>query len=363
MQGHSNLTLVLLLVFRWYQDSYECIVYLGDVPLGDSSPSIGFEHLEVSPYAARLRQAEYVQRFVDIIPPGFQDSAWFTRGWTLQELLAPSLVLFCNSNWEVFGHVCRHRQVICTRDDCADGIHLNEVVASITRIHELYLRGSPLAGASIAQRMSWASCRETTRPEDEAYCLLGIFGINMPMLYGEGRRAFRRLQLEIIQSSNDESIFAWADVKDPNHMSMLASSPVAFADAYNITRMFSPLAETFTTTNKGLRFQKDLYLSATEDENDTRLIRLACQDGETGPLVLKLVRGADRYLRLHGMGGYFYGLRGFTTQMGTLLGEEVIYINASAEHPHAAEEQSRDFQRVLKARRQEVQRMRTAYEK
>jgi hypothetical protein len=64
--------------------------------------------------------------------------------------------------------------------------------------------------ASVAQIMLWASTRETTRMEDQAYCLMGLFGVNIPLLYGEGEGAFMRLQLEIIQKSNDESIFAWS---------------------------------------------------------------------------------------------------------------------------------------------------------
>jgi hypothetical protein len=62
---------------------------------------------------------------------------------------------------------------------------------------------------NVATKFSWAALRETTRPEDQAYCLMGLFGINMPLLYGEGSRAFMRLQRKIIASSNDESIFAW----------------------------------------------------------------------------------------------------------------------------------------------------------
>jgi len=57
--------------------------------------------------------------------------------------------------------------------------------------------------------MYWASKRETTRKEDEAYCLLGLFGVNMPLLYGEGSKAFFRLQQEIIKTADDQSILAW----------------------------------------------------------------------------------------------------------------------------------------------------------
>ena len=67
------------------------------------------------------------------------------------------------------------------------------------------LQGSDVKRCSIAMRMTWASDRETTRPEDSAYCLLGIFGVNMPLLYGEGAKAFLRLQV-------------WLDPSRTNHV-------------------------------------------------------------------------------------------------------------------------------------------------
>jgi hypothetical protein len=93
----------------------------------------------------------------------FQSSKWFTRGWTLQELLAPGTVVFFDKNWKEFG----------TKES------LEDQVISITGIRHLF----DFEKASIAQRFSWASKRETTRIEDTAYCLMGIFGVNMPLLY------------------------------------------------------------------------------------------------------------------------------------------------------------------------------------
>ncbi|KAK0750574.1 heterokaryon incompatibility protein-domain-containing protein, partial [Schizothecium vesticola] len=123
---------------------------------------------------------------------------WFTRGWTLQELIAPSNVRFYDSTWTFRG----------SKADKGVLPHLS----SITAINQNILRdGSEdaLRGICLAQRMSWASRRETTRTEDTAYCLLGIFQINMPLLYGEGSRAFKRLQEEIIKNTTDLSILAW----------------------------------------------------------------------------------------------------------------------------------------------------------
>ena len=123
----------------------------------------------------------------------FSKSRWWTRGWTLQELIAPSCVWFYNANWEEIGSKrSMHRQV--TR---------------ITGIDEDILTGGCIFGCNVAVRMSWAADRETTRIEDEAYCLLGLFGVNMPLLYGEGKRAFKRLQEEILKVTEDYTLFTW----------------------------------------------------------------------------------------------------------------------------------------------------------
>jgi len=126
----------------------------------------------------------------------FAKSRWFTRGWTLQELLAPPVVRFYSAHWVFLG----------SRDV------LGSQITDITRIDRDFLQGRDLRLASIAQRMSWAALRETSRREDIAYCLLGIFDIHMPLLYGEGTKAFIRLQEEIMKSVFDYSLFAWGIV-------------------------------------------------------------------------------------------------------------------------------------------------------
>ena len=152
-------------MYAWYQNAQKCYVFLADVPTGEDCCE------EDST---------------------FRKSRWFTRGWTLQELLAPSTVEFYGQDWHEIG----------TR------FVLKDVLTEITGIdHDILLDGK-FETASIAKKMSWASKRTTTRVEDIAYCLLGIFGVNMPTLYGEGRHAFTRLQHVIIQTSNDHSIFA-----------------------------------------------------------------------------------------------------------------------------------------------------------
>lgn len=105
--------------------------------------------------------------------------------------------------------------------------------------------------------MSWASKRQTTRPEDEGYCLMGLFRVHMPLLYGEGRNAFLRLQYEIVRQSNDESLFAW-HMNDPQS-GIFATSPVAFARSGDISPTLAPGLDRapYTITNKGLAFDAE----------------------------------------------------------------------------------------------------------
>jgi hypothetical protein len=114
----------------------------------------------------------------------------------------------------------------------------------------------PLADVPVAVRMSWAATRETTREEDMAYCLLGIFDVNMPMLYGEGEKAFIRLQEEIIKQSPDMSIFAWKASTDMDYSGLLARSPAEFKDAGGLTTNQDELLgiSHFSITNRGIRF-------------------------------------------------------------------------------------------------------------
>jgi len=106
---------------------------------------------------------------------------------------------------------------------------------------------------SLSTRMSWAAQRQTTRIEDVAYCLLGIFSVNMPLLYGEGKRAFIRLQLEIIEKSDDESIFGWQASKFPNQGSVLAEGPEDFSDSRNVVPIrLRRQTPSYSITNKGL---------------------------------------------------------------------------------------------------------------
>jgi hypothetical protein len=97
--------------------------------------------------------------------------------------------------------------------------------------------------------MSWAARRVTTRIEDNAYCLLGLFGVNMALIYGEGRRAFIRLQEEIVKSEDNHSIFAWS-MKDIKVSGLFAPNPDYFYK-YHSVRLRESLhgREPFALTN------------------------------------------------------------------------------------------------------------------
>lgn len=225
----------------------------------------------------------------------FTNHEWFTRGWTLQELIAPKEVLFFTerrrvgapelprksnrtSDWILLGR----KSGLCTR------------LSSITGIDTNVLRGSQeIRSISIAKRMSWAAKRVTTRIEDRAYCLLGLFGINMPMLYGESEKAFIRLQEEIMKESSDESLFAWRDENaDPDALTgLLASSPSMFKDSGRFFAYYDwePRVPYFKT-NHGL--QITLRLTPVES-NDLYVAALNCPrpsetDGFAGVFLRRL---------------------------------------------------------------------------
>lgn len=135
-------------------------------------------------------------------------------------------------------------------------ISLVHVPSQRTNIPESILCDSEeLETTSIAQRMSWAADRVTTRKEDGAYSLMGIFGINMPLLYGEGDKAFYRLQEEIMRVSDDHSLFAWKAIAARG--GLLAPTPAAFRGSGNIIpwNPFTAYNSPFTITNKGAHME------------------------------------------------------------------------------------------------------------
>ncbi|TGO36354.1 hypothetical protein BHYA_0127g00090 [Botrytis hyacinthi] len=172
---------------------------------------------------------------------GLSKNRWFTRGWTLQELLAPSKIVFYSRNWVRLGDKSNT---------------LTQVISHITGISASYLLGySPITAASVAPRIFWVSRRKTTRVEDMAYCMLGIFDINMPLLYGEGTKASVRLQEEIIKVSVDHTMFCWTwtSTVPPAWTNLITPSP----DTFRESRDFIPAttfgqASPYSMTNAGL---------------------------------------------------------------------------------------------------------------
>lgn len=155
-------------MYRWYKDAAKCYVYLSDVSMSDERASSASE----IDFESALRSAK-----------------WFTRGWTLQELLAPSSVEFFSTD---------HARV-------GDKHSLERLIHQRTGVPVEALRGYDQTRFSVDERISWAEKRETKHEEDLAYSLLGIFGIFLPLIYGEGKdNAFRRLRKEVSQSIHSQ---------------------------------------------------------------------------------------------------------------------------------------------------------------
>jgi hypothetical protein len=193
-------------MFRWYKRSKVCYVYLADVSGNDPQNTLEL----------------------------MTKSRWFTRGWTLQELIAPEEMVFFSNIWRSLG---TKKQLV-------------SLLSSITRIGLDYLlkwssiRHLRGGDPCIAQIMSWAAERKTTRVEDKAYCLLGLFDINMPLLYGEGRKSFFRLQEELLKCSSDQSLLAWGIEPPLQRLDPDKSWTVTANDAFT-TGMFACGPEDF----------------------------------------------------------------------------------------------------------------------
>lgn len=201
-------------MFKYYAQSSKCYVYLADFR---APPSV------TSQYDARLHPDD----------TSFFNCRWFDRGWTLQELIAPRKVEFFDRDWKMIGtrdgelldrvchrsriwpHVFREPRCTCLSDTglvlVRDGICVN------CRARDTLER--TLSTFAVSIKMSWVSARVTTRTEDAAYCLLGLFGINMPLLYGEGAKAFLRLQEAIVRQSKDQSILLWQAFRTETRLS------------------------------------------------------------------------------------------------------------------------------------------------
>ncbi|KAH8681636.1 heterokaryon incompatibility protein-domain-containing protein [Xylariales sp. PMI_506] len=195
-------------MYQWYRDSAVCYAYLVGLP---TKARLKSEHPEASS-----------KEISALLAGHFGTCKWWKRGWTLQELVAPRSLKFYDEEWNYYGSKSK----------------LTKEISSITNMSKSILRKEfEPRRYSIAARMSWASGRRTTRVEDTAYCLLGILGVNMTLLYGEGPKAFIRLQEELLRQSSDLSLFAWVAKPSPetgegvrNYRGILAEHPSEFSE-------------------------------------------------------------------------------------------------------------------------------------
>ncbi|KAI0833582.1 HET-domain-containing protein [Trametes gibbosa] len=255
-------------MFAWYRLASVCYAYLADVEDDDDFLQAGSQ---------------------------FACSRWHTRGWTLQELIAPLLVVFLSQRWNAFG----------TKATLAD--HLEH----ITGIDREVLTGSAaLETVSVARRMSWAAKRKTTRLEDEAYALMGIFGVSLPTIYGEGRRAFLRLQEEILRTIPDQSILAWrcyltrTKSLPSGGWGLLAYVPADFEHAADIT----PISDEDFASRLGVHdvsLLPGLYYALTPHGIRTRFYAAHAQHLETRPAFLGCA-ARDSALETKGGSAYDY---------------------------------------------------------
>lgn len=243
-QSSAELSEAINSMYEWYRQSAVCYAYLFD--------AFCIEHDFL--FDRNDDQEHHHRR------SSFDKARWFTRGWCLQELLSPRNMQFFNKNWEYIGS--KHS--------------LKTPISMVTGIDEYGLFIPDLSVLSVAHRMTWAARRETTRPEDVAYCLLGIFNINMPLLYGEGQvRAFGRLQEEIMRRIEDHSIFAWSGIGTDFRNDMvgfLAPHPSGFTygrvDLCELPNYIEPLS----ITGRGIRAQVPLIRQEGHGQNYVAVI-------------------------------------------------------------------------------------------
>lgn len=277
-------------MFRWYQNAARCYAYLDDVsnPTAQSAESPSASSQEeregadtIAPYDVKPTELPWED--------AFRKSRWYTRGWTLQELVAPRELDFFDAHWNYLG----------------SKTHLKSLITDITGINQEVLDDSSiLSSIPVACRMSWIAGRETTRQEDMAYCLLGIFDINMAMLYGEGPKAFLRLQEHIITNSNDLSLFIFSAPPN-NHIRpyrhLLAGSPKDFKGCGDVIFAGADvhLNDAYVLTNRGLYFRR---LELQSDVTDgSYSVRLNCESKsmDCSRMYLRKV-GASLYVRCDG---------------------------------------------------------------
>ncbi|KAI1452054.1 heterokaryon incompatibility protein-domain-containing protein [Annulohypoxylon moriforme] len=254
-------------MYRYYEEAQVCYAYLSGLPSRED-PHFSTE---------------------------FANHEWFDRGWTLQELIAPQEVLFYTDApyTSQFNRTCQQSEWI----GFGTRWSLSWRLSPITGIdEEILIHPKKVRNVSIAKRMSWAAGRKTTRIEDRAYCLMGLFDVNMPLLYGEGSKAFIRLQEEIMKESSDESLFAWRSNEYYGTTDgLLAKSPDVFKDSgdFSDCNQSKPRVPYFIT-NHGI--QMSLHLQQIRP--NFYIAALNCclppkSDGMIGIYLLKMTDFSD----------------------------------------------------------------------
>jgi heterokaryon incompatibility protein (HET) len=241
-ESSAELDLAIRSMWQWYRGARVCYAYLQDVEIDQ-----------------------------DRRVSSFKTSVWFSRGWTLQELIAPTAVVFYAAEWVEFG----------TKTS------LRDLISEITRIPTDILLGKALDKCNAAEKLSWASDRTTTVAEDKAYCLLGLMDVNIPLLYGEGGdKAFLRLQMEVLRTTFDFTLYAW---KYPSSRGMLlATDPSDFrppppsldwndANSWEYSNLISAPLRMPTSIDVPVQFGKTLVAQLAVSEPKGDLVFLNCR--------------------------------------------------------------------------------------
>ena len=251
-------------MYRWYRDAEVCIVYLSDIPKN--------HHGDFRTASETARSA-------------FTNSRWTQRGWTLQELIAPVVCRFYFQDWTLMGEKVEFLQELSE----ATGIpvHVLEETRSLSEV-------------SVAERMSWAAHRQSTRIEDTAYCLLGIFDIHMPLLYGEGEKAFIRLQEEILKTTDDYSLFAWRakESQQSTYRGLLARSPSEFESCRSIERESVMSTFPIASTPIGLCVQLEFLADPQDKGRVLAMIRSSNSMNQRLAITLTCLDGGTQYARV-----------------------------------------------------------------
>jgi hypothetical protein len=244
-ESSAELSEAINSMYRWYSDAMSCYSYLEDAELRSEAQ---FAELLIQPRSRLLGHA------------GRPLPRWFTRGWTLQELIAPFDVTFFAADWTNIGT----KRSLAGPLSQATGIP----ASVLTHTADLYK-------VSVASRLRWSANRFTTREEDLAYSLLGIFNVNIPLMYGEGPRAFLRLQKEILQATNDHTMFLWGLLTDAQYQ-----ATIGMRKGEKLTGLIAQSPRDFHRIGfsdqiESLRFTDYPTMSATGLRLNLRLIKLS----------------------------------------------------------------------------------------